>query len=233
MKNRKCKNCKKEITRHSKSGLCGSCSQKGKIISLETRKNMSKSQKGKHLSLEAIGKIRAATQNMSLESRAIMSAAHKNMSEEIRTKISNAMKGKTRSIETRKRMSIAKTKEKHPMYGKSLTLETKRKCRISAIKRIEREKLNGYQLIPSWNLIACRRIDDYGKQYNYNFRHAMNGGEFFVKDLGFFVDGYDKEKNTVIEYYEKRHDNQVQKDFERETEICNHLGCDFIILWQK
>lgn len=42
-----------------------------------------------------------------------------------------------------------------------------------------------------------------------------------------------EEKNTVIEYYEKKHNNKVQKDFQRETEICNYLSCDFIILWEN
>ena len=56
--------------------------------------------------------------------------------------------------------------------------------------------------------------------------------EYYIKELGYWVDGYDKERNTVIEYYEKYHEKQVQRDLNRETEICNHLGCDFIILWE-
>jgi len=33
----------------------------------------------------------------------------------------------------------------------------------------------------------------------------MNGGEHFIPELGYWVDGYDKNKNIVIEYYETRH----------------------------
>ena len=51
--------------------------------------------------------------------------------------------------------------------------------------------------------------------------------------LGYFPDGYCHETNTIYEVYEKKHDKQVQHDLERETEICNHLSCDFIIIWDK
>jgi len=41
------------------------------------------------------------------------------------------------------------------------------------------------------------------------------------------------ELHTVYEVYEKRHDRQVQHDLQRETEICNLLSCDFIIIWDR
>lgn len=119
------------------------------------------------------------------------------------------------------------------LKGRQHSTEHSAKIRLSGINWVEKNKLNGNQLIPRWNPVACQKIDEYGKQYGYNFKHAMNGGEYFISQLGYWVDGYDKEKNTVIEYYEKKHNLKVQKDFERETEICNHLRCDFIILWEK
>jgi len=58
--------------------------------------------------------------------------------------------------------------------------------------------------------------------------HAENGGEFKV--LGYFVDGYSKEKNVVIEYYEKHHKYQANRDKQRKQEIVNYLNCEFIEL---
>ena len=58
----------------------------------------------------------------------------------------------------------------------------------------------------------------------------MNGGEFYIKELGYWLDGYDKENNVVYEFDEKYHDNQKQKqkDMLRQQDIINHLKCNFI-----
>jgi len=114
-------------------------------------------------------------------------------------------------------------------YSKSIL-----KMRKSAIKRIERERCNGNQLIPAFNPNACKIIDQYGKKNGYNFQHAMNGGEFYIKELGYFVDGYDKNKNIIIEIDEPRHfdikGNLHKKDINRQKEIEEFLKCKFIRL---
>lgn len=110
---------------------------------------------------------------------------------------------------------------------------TIKKMRISAIKRIEKHKLNGKQLIPSFNPDACLIIDEYGKKNGYNFQHAMNGGEYHIKELGYWVDGYDRDKNVVLEIDEKRHfknGNLKKKDINRMNEIKKFLNCKFIRL---
>ncbi len=59
----------------------------------------------------------------------------------------------------------------------------------------------------------------------------MNGGEFHIKELGYWVDGYDKNNNIVYEYDEKSHfvnGELKQKDVNRQEEIVNFLGCEFI-----
>ena len=68
------------------------------------------------------------------------------------------------------------------------------KYRIYMINKIEKEQLNGNQLYPNFNSNACKIIDEYGNKNGYNFQHAMNGGEFYIKELGYWVDGYDREK---------------------------------------
>ena len=55
--------------------------------------------------------------------------------------------------------------------------------------------------------------------------------QYVIETLGYIVDGYCLETNTVYEVYEKQHNRQVQKDLKRETEICNQLSCDFHIIW--
>jgi hypothetical protein len=98
--------------------------------------------------------------------------------------------------------------------------------REGAINRIKRQ--NGFFISYNPNSIAI--IENYGKQYGYNFQHAENGGEFQV--CGYFVDGYDKEKNVVIEYDEKHHfqpNGQLKhKDHVRQQNIINELQCKFI-----
>ena len=72
----------------------------------------------------------------------------------------------------------------------------------------------------------------YKKQYGYNFQHALNGGEFHVKGIGYLVDGYDKNKNIVLEIDEPHHfdiyGNLKLRDIERQREIENFLHCKFI-----
>ena len=105
--------------------------------------------------------------------------------------------------------------------------ETKLKMRLSAIARIERVAGQAY---PRYNPLACRIIEKYGKLHGYNFQHAENGGEVHIKELGYWVDGYDTEQNVVIEYHESYHNRQVEKDKQRQQEIIEYLECKFIII---
>lgn len=82
----------------------------------------------------------------------------------------------------------------------------------------------------NYNEKACKIINEYAKKHDYNFQSALNGGEYCINELGYFLDGYDKEKNVVIEYYEKWHNKQIEKDNIRMNRIINKLKCKFIIL---
>lgn len=112
---------------------------------------------------------------------------------------------------------------------RTVSNHSRRKMRLSAIKRIERNCKN--QILPNFNPMACNIIDIFGKENGYNFQHAMNGGEFYIKELGYWVDGYDKDKNVVIEIDEKKHfknGNLRKKDLIRQNEIEEFLKCKFI-----
>lgn len=80
------------------------------------------------------------------------------------------------------------------------------------------------------NTFACKLIDEYGETHGYHFQHAENGGEFRVPGTRYFVDGYDVNKNVVIEVYEPRHKKNTERDLERQREIVKRLGCKFVIL---
>lgn len=108
----------------------------------------------------------------------------------------------------------------------------RRANRLKAIKRIE----NAYGIFsPNYSPEACKLIDEYGQQHGYNFQHAENGGEFHIKELGYWVDGYDEKKNVVVEVYEPDHYTPKgrARDKLRKKEIQGLLKCKFIVLDQR
>ena len=134
---------------------------------------------------------------------------------------------------TKKKISLALIGRPAHNRGLPVSDETKRKVRLGVIKTLKERY--GESIFPLYNPFACKRIDEYGKQYGYKFQHALNGGEFHIKELGYFVDGYDKNNNVVIEYYEKHHNKPKVKmrDEIRKQEIINHLKCEFIELREE
>ena len=125
------------------------------------------------------------------------------------------------SDETKEKMSKASK-------GKPKSEEHKRKMRLSHIKNVEQKRLNGETLFPNFNRTGCMLIEQYGKEYGFNFQHALNGKE--LKIIGYFPDGYDKERNTIIEIDEPYHEDtkQKEKDVIRQKNLIEHLKCDFI-----
>ena len=118
--------------------------------------------------------------------------------------------------------------QNNPHYGHTHSDETKRKQRIRRLQSLNQKR----PCYPGYNKTACMRIEEYGQKHGYNFQHAENEGEYFIEQLGYFVDGYDKEKNVVIEYDEKHHFDKhgrlKQKDCIRQREIEEYLKCKFI-----
>ncbi len=148
------------------------------------------------------------------------------------------LQGLTRSRESKKRYSKAKRGKNNPRYGTHISKseEHRRKIRLSCIEVIKnRLALAGKQMTPVFNPVACSAIDEYGTQYGYHFQHALNGGEYYIKELGYWVDGYDKDKNVVVEFYENNHWHRKnkKKDVDRMNEIVHHLHCDFVILREE
>jgi len=154
----------------------------------------------------------------------------------------NGMFGKTHSLEYKVRLKNSYDKNKlkptaegiekmrNRLIGRKTSEQTKLKQRLSHIERLK----NNGGICPMHNKNACEFIDNYGKQNGYNFQHALNGGEFYIKELGYFVDGYDNEKNVVFEYDEPHHiylttGKLKERDVIRMNLIKQHLNnCKFI-----
>lgn len=122
--------------------------------------------------------------------------------------------------------------ELNPMYGRKQSVECKRIIRLKMLEKIEERLENGDQLVPNFNPEGCAIINEYGKEHGYNFKHAMNGGEHYFKELGYWVDGYDPGKNVVMEIDEPYHfdsdGNLIERDIRRQKEIEDYYKCKFI-----
>lgn len=215
---RKCPNCKKEII-YKKKRYCDDAEKNNRkcrycwMNSEDYRQKISKVHKGKILTDEIKEKMRKSK----------LGRKRMPFSEEWKLKIKNGHLGKKHSEETKKKIGIA---------NKNCSDETRLKLRKARIKQIQKDKFDGNQISPSFNKDACKIIDEYGKNHGYNFQHAMNGGEHFIPELGYWVDGYDKNKNVVIEYYEKFHSwgkHKIKTEY-RQKQIINFLKCKFVII---
>lgn len=118
---------------------------------------------------------------------------------------------------------------KKTMLGKSHSEEAKKKIRLSTLSYLE--KLKG-QLAPRYNKDSIQLIEDYGRKNGYKFMHAENGGEFYIKELGYFLDAYDPFNNVALEVDERHHFDKegrlLERDTIRQKEIEEKLGCTFI-----
>lgn len=135
-------------------------------------------------------------------------------------------------IKNNKFKGTFKPKHKHNL-GRKHTKETREK--ISLQHRRNRAKwVKNWIQFPNFNSKGCNKILEYGTKEGYKFQTAVNGGEFYIKGLGYWVDGYDKEKNVVIEYMEPFHKTPKhrKKDIKRKQRIIEHLNCKFIELWE-
>jgi hypothetical protein len=128
----------------------------------------------------------------------------------------SSFKGRKMTLEQRKRCSLSHIGHKH-------SEETKRKNRLATINYI---MLKNGGIRPSYNKEACQYFDSLSKNNGWNLRHALNGGEYYINELGYFIDAYDEKKNIVVEYDEPYHDRPQQKDKDasRQKNIIRYLS---------
>lgn len=152
---------------------------------------------------------------------------------EQRLKVSKKFKGKSfiERYGEKKAKEIFKKLSKFQQSRGPRTEINRRRSRIAYLKYVDKKIKKGGQILPNYNINACDLIEKYGKENKYNFQHALNKGEYHIKELGFWLDGYDKKKNVAIEFYEKNHyynSELNKKTINREKEIINFLNCKFI-----
>lgn len=160
-----------------------------------------------------------------------MSGAH---SVESRKKQSESKTGKKQSKESNIKRSISCKKAGCGKLnkGRRCTDENRLKFRMNMIERL---KKTNKKFHPPYNEKGCYFFEKLMKETNSFIQHALNGGEYFIEELGFWVDGYDQENNIVYEWDEEIHHYDVEgnlseKDILRQREIEKFLKCKFIRL---
>jgi len=145
--------------------------------------------------------------------------------------------GEEKAKEINKKKSKAlKGRSCEDLHGKEkadkLKAQNSKSSRLRHIKRIKLIIKNGGQMQPFYNPAGCQYFNLLMEQTGTYIQHAENGGEFHIKELGFWVDGYDAENNIVYEYDENQHFNTdgtyIEKDIRRQKEIEEFLKCEFI-----
>lgn len=104
-------------------------------------------------------------------------------------------------------------------------------------KRLAAKKLTGRK---SWNRRKGRKfmgclckgkneteiLDFIENKYKVTIRRG-------VEFIGYYVDGYCDENNTIYEVYEKYHKYQKEYDEYRRKELMDHLKCSFVIIYDN
>jgi hypothetical protein len=146
----------------------------------------------------------------------------------------NPMFGKHHTKETCQKISESRLSKKIP--GPKMSENGLRILRQKRIKEISIDKFNGNQVVPSFNKISCLFFDKIETELNWDGYYATKGGEYQIKELGYFVDYYEPKKNLVIEWDEPRHyvGGILKKDdVDRQSQIEKFLGCKFVRINQK
>ena len=213
----KCAGCNRETTYARKDSLdvaiknntkCNSCAHRGRVgvvHSPEWCKAQSERRKGK-THVEIFGKELADKIKKDAKLR----------------KYSDEQRQKMRDVYYRNNLQYINVGRKH-------SDETKRNSRLRTIERLK--SITGHYH-PPYNKTACAYFDKLMKESDIHIQHALNGGEYFVSELGYWLDGYDIINNVAYEFDELRHhyDNGelLDKDKRRQREIEEHLNCRFI-----
>lgn len=145
------------------------------------------------------------------------------------TKIALYISNKGKPLTDKRKQNISNAQLNHPNKK-----EINRKKRLATIKRLQ----NQYGILfPNFNKKACEYFQWLNMWNGWNGQYAVNGGEYFIKDLGYWVDYYEPKENVVIEWDESTHynvDNQLKKrDNDRMIEIKAHLKCRFMRFNEK
>ncbi len=156
-----------------------------------------------------VTRMRNGTYKHSKESLAKMRGRKR--SEEFRKRLSNMLKGK--------KWTFARIEAQKKVRRSPHSKETKKKMRVSALKRVS--DMDCVSIGKNEKEI----LDNLEKFYFFRIIRQL-------KVIGYSVDGYIPELNLVIEVDEYHHfncdGNLKKKDIERQKNIEEELGCQFI-----
>ena len=225
MKYRECPNCGKPIFYQSDKGYknavmnnanCKHCSNL--LRDYKTPSGKGHPRYGEHHSEESISKMRQNAIHLYGEKNPFYGKTH---SKDVLKKISKANKGKVLSDETKEKLSKVRR-------GVKKSNEHRRKLRIARIQYIQ----NNFGIcFPCFSSKACKYLDKLNKENGWELEHALRVGEFRIKELGYWLDGYDRKRNIVVEYDEpfhyKKDGSLKEKDVLKTEEVKKYLGCRF------
>lgn len=143
-------------------------------------------------------------------------------------KVASKLRGKKRgpySEEWRRNLSLSHIgKSNVALIGKPHSFERRLKERESQIKRIERQIFNGGPISPCVGNFEKQILDRLEQTQNIKLIRQH-------KVIGYFIDGYCEETNTVYEVDEPYHyytGSLSKRDLVREEDIKKVLGCSFV-----
>jgi len=214
-----CRDCGKQITKKSKSGLCRSCSHKGQIPWM----------KGKHHTEKAKQKQREANEGKhhTIKSKLDMSKekkgnknpfykkTHTEKSKQLMSEAKIGVKRKTRSKEHKRNLSIANKGQIPWMKGKHHTEKAKQKNRIAATNNMINNKWH-----PFFNKTSMQYFDILNRTIFKDGLYGVN--EYCIPELGYWPDFISHNHKTIIEYDEAYHNRQIEKDAIRQQQIQSH-----------
>jgi len=121
--------------------------------------------------------------------------------------------------------------ERYGVYFACQSEEVKEKIFNTMIERYGEAYL---YFIPKYNPNTIQFIDDLSEITGIHFRHAINHKKGEKKFHKYWVDAYNKDYNIVLEFDEKHHNPQKEKDEERQQYIEDNFNCKFIrIDWEQ
>lgn len=157
----------------------------------------------------------------------------KKLSEEHCENIAKTKRGRKLSL---KHIEIIRNVNAGNTYAKGIKHTDETRCKLRIARANYAMRNAGTRICPAFNEIACDYFEWVNKWNGWNGRYATNGGEYFVKELGYFVDYYEPVENIVIEWDEPRHykgDVLIEKDVYRMKQIKDHLKCRFFRINSK
>jgi len=203
--------------------ICNSPLRRGKLYCSNTcrandpinKKRVSSQMKGRDITWgDKIGNA-LRVRELSIEHKQKLKSAHVGMF------------GKKHSKSTIQKMRIVKLGELNPMFQREVSANTRRKQRVAAIRYMRH--IRG--TLPT--NVGKNETILLNNQSNFVGKEILR--QYELPELGYVVDGYCPETNTVYEVYEKHHrqNKRIAIDAHREKEIKNKLKCEFVILWDE